>query len=184
MKLLPYEIWRDIPGYEGMYQASSMGNIRSVDRVLIVSGRTIKRRGKVLQQQVRKRRGVCQVFLGKSKNCTVHRLVALTFIPNPNNLPQVNHKDENPTNNQVSNLEWCDNYYNCMYGTRNQRIGNIVKSKHTKAVVQCDMNGNQIKVWESAREVERQTGYHNTAISAVCLGKKKTAYGYKWVFTV
>lgn len=111
MKLLPYEVWEDVPGYEGYYQVSSMGNIRSFHRG-----------GRILKPHV-SRNGYQFVFLSNDTSKTywfVHRIVAITFIPNPHNYPIINHKDENKLNCSVSNLEWCTYTYNLTYGSRSK----------------------------------------------------------------
>ena len=113
---------------------------------------------------------------GKKYKCYLHRLVAETFIPNPDNLPQVNHKDEDKTNNCVSNLEWITPKDNCNYGTRNERQG----LGHSKPIEQYDLEGKFIKEWDSAAQVERDLGFNHQNISKCCLGQQKTAYNYKW----
>ena len=113
------EQWRPIEGYEGLYQVSNLGRVRSLDRI-DCAGRRLK--GKILSPEVA--RGYVQVQLwkeGKLKWFKVHRLVAQTFIHNPEGLPQINHKDEDKTNNIVDNLEYCDGKYNMNYGTRIER---------------------------------------------------------------
>lgn len=118
------EIWKDILGYEGLYQVSSYGRVRSLDRY---DERNRFLRGRILKLHTL-RRGYLDVRLcsnGKVKSFLVHRLVAEIFIPNPDNLPQVNHRDENPSNDNVDNLEWCDGKYNVNYGTRIDRIRDI-----------------------------------------------------------
>ena len=115
---------------------------------------------------------------GKKYKCYLHRLVAETFIPNPNNLPQVNHKDEDKSNNDVTNLEWITPKDNCNYGTRNERQG----LGHSKPIEQYDLEGNFIKEWDSAAQVERDLGFNHQNISKCCLGQQKTAYNYKWKF--
>ena len=188
MKSLPYEIWRDIPGFEGKYQASTMGNIRSVSRYVVdrlgyrfIKGRELKicvaKTGYNHYYQSR-------VALGFGNTKIVSRLIASTFIPNPKNLPEVNHKDENPQNNQVTNLEWCDGPYNKNYGTRNERIGEKLKNHKSTSipVVQLTLDGVEIKHWPSIKEIERVLGFNNTAIGRCCRGGRPTAYGYKWKF--
>ena len=118
------EIWRPVVGYEGLYEVSSYGRVRSLDRY--VKGRYGNYRlhkGKILSP-AKDKTGYLKVVLscnGKSKTIKVHRLIAQTFILNPDNLPEVNHKDEDKTNNRVENLEFCNRKYNCNYGSRNIR---------------------------------------------------------------
>lgn len=131
--LLPKRIWKDIQGFEGLYQVSNDGKVRSLDRIInYKDGRARLEKGHKLKPHADKK-GYTRVTLCKNNKCKpylVHRLVAMAFIPNPNNWPQVNHKDENKTNNTVWNLEWCDRIYNCNYGTRNERISNGNKEEN------------------------------------------------------
>lgn len=176
------EIWRDIKDYEGLYQVSNFGSVKSLNynhtgKEKILS--TGKVSGGYLSVQLYKN--------GKGKMYSVHRLVAQAFIPNPLNLPQVNHKDENPSNNHVDNLEWCDQKYNNNYGTRLQKVSDIFKGKnntvHSKPVLQIDIETNEvIKEWPSMGEVERQLGIFYQNISCCCRGKYKQAGGYKWKY--
>ena len=115
---------------------------------------------------------------GSHRFRTVHRLVAEAFIPNPNNLPQINHKDENRANNSISNLEWCDGKYNTNYGTGHARQTMAC----SKPVFQYSLDGEFIAVFPSLSEAERQTGVSNSTISAVCRKACKTAGGYLWEY--
>lgn len=117
--------------------------------------------------------GVCKAFW-------VHRLVAMAFHENPNNLPAVNHKDENPSNNQPQNLEWCTMKYNCNYGMRNTKI-----SEHQKNRADCSrpvvgMKDGKEYVFSSAMEAQRVLNVSNANVIACCKGRRKTAHGYAW----
>ena len=117
----------------------------------------------------------------------IHRLVAKYFIPNPNNYKEVNHKDEDKTNNCVSNLEWCDRKYNVNYGNRSNKVSQaLMNNNHNKRVSQYDKNGNFIKEYPSLHEAARQLGKApvngDQNISMCARGKTKTAYGYIWKF--
>ena len=196
------EIWKDIKGFEGRYQVSNLGRVRSLDMVL--EGRNWKssgpfeyqRSGKVLKP-LKKRNGYYQVCLrhnGKPKYFSIHRLVALAFIPNPNQLPCVNHKDENKENNFVfvnedctvdydkSNLEWCTQKYNSNYGTRKERLRKYAISNVMRPVVQFDMEGNVIDTFESLSDAENKTGISNINICGVCNGRRKSTHGYVFKF--
>lgn len=115
------EEWKDIKGYENKYQISNLGRVKALD---------YRRTGKEQIISIKNNKGYSEVALwkdSKRKMFMVHRLVAQAFIPNPNNLPQVNHKDENKTNNIVENLEWCTQSYNNSYGTRLERVSSSLK---------------------------------------------------------
>jgi hypothetical protein len=166
------EHWKDIEGYEGRYQVSDLGRVKS----LYKGKERVMSAGKHKMGYL-----LVTLFNGcKRKTYTIHRLVADAFIPNPNNLPQINHKDECKTNNAVSNLEWCDAKYNNNYGTH--------KERHTKAlskpVYQYTMEGSLVRSYPSTREAERHTGYSNQLISSCCRGKYKQAYGYIWSYAL
>lgn len=120
------EIWRDIPGYEGKYQASNLGRIKSLDRLVTCGKQVNFIKGRILKPSLQGKENLRYQSVslcddGKIKRFLVHRLVAMAFLPNPNNLPQVNHKDENQLNNNLDNLEWCTVTYNNNYGTRKQK---------------------------------------------------------------
>lgn len=129
--------------------------------------------------------GYYSIFLckdGESKIHQIHRLVALTFIQNPDNLPAVNHKDEVKTNNMVGNLEWCSIKYNNTYGTRLEKTSKkqLNRKDLSKQVKQFKKDGVFIKEYPSMMEVERQTGFNPSYISKCCKGRYKQAYGYIW----
>ena len=156
------EIWKDIAGYEGIYQVSNKGQVRSLDRVIkklsgerIVKGRIIKPSANL--------KGYLFVYLyrdGCGKMRTIHRLVAEAFIPNHSLLPQINHRDEDKTNNDVDNLEWCDNLYNARYGTRNQRVSD----KTSRAVIVLNKDGSEYGRYDSLSDVSKAIGRCKSAI--------------------
>ena len=191
------EVWRDVPGYEGKYQVSNTGQVRSLN--YMHTGKT-----KILKQDTSKR-GYKRVILsknGKVKAYSVHRLVAIAFIPNPNNWPQVNHKDENPANNFYKNLEWCTPKYNMNYGTRNERAGESMKghevteatkkkiseakksknNPNSKVVLMFSKNDEFIQRFDCVADANEFLGKprNNSNIYLCTIGINKTAYGYKW----
>ena len=170
------EEWRPIEGYE-YYEVSNLGRVRSW-----IDNRWRRRSSPKVLSPHRLTKGYLGVSLSSapnvSKTIKVHRLVAKAFIPNPDNLPMVNHKDENKTNNCVSNLEWITPKDNCNYGTRNERQG----LGHSKPIEQYDLEGNFIKEWDSAAQIERDLGFNHSNISKCCLGRYNIAYNYKWKF--
>lgn len=183
------EVWKPIMGYEGLYEVSNLGRVKSLDR-LIKTGRggLQFREGTILKSKLDKY-GYPNLGLyknGVGKFFTIHRLVAMHFISNPDNLPQVNHKDEDKTNNCVENLEWCDAKYNNNYGTRNERNSNVQinDKKKSKPVIQLTLNNEIIGLYFSIKEATRQTGVGSNEISKCCHHKShyKSAGGYKWVF--
>ena len=118
------EIWKDIKGYEGLYQVSNLGRVKSLGRWVYKEYRGKRWQGEKILKQIKNKFGYLRVYLYKNRKAkcyAIHRLVAQVFIPNPYNLPQVNHKDEDKSNNRVDNLEWCTSFYNNEYGTRKKR---------------------------------------------------------------
>ena len=167
------EEWKDIEEYEGLYQVSNLGRVKSLywnnERIM----KTAKDKDGYLLVNLYKNK--------KGKSYLVHRLVAMAFIPNPNNLPEVNHKDEDKTNNNVDNMEWCGRKYNINYGTGIERRSEKQKTaQRCIPVYQYTLDGKFIAEYLSIHEVERQTGYFNGHISNCCNGKRKTAYGFIW----
>ena len=164
------EIWKDIRGYEGIYQVSNTGRVKRLSS------------GRVLVPLIGKD-GYLQVNLSKynsPKTQRIHRLVAMAFIDNPNNHPVVNHKDEDITNNAVENLEWCTVKYNTRY--KNAHLKRVEPLK--KAVCQIGLDGRLIKVWGSATEAAKELGIDRGCISSCCLHYPhyKTAGGYIWEY--
>ena len=166
---LKQEEWKSIPGYDGKYEISNWGRVKSYKQ---------NSNGKILSPG---NNGLGYYFVclfkgKKEKKIFVHRLVAEAFIPNSNNLPEVNHKDEGKGNNHVTNLEWCSRAYNLAYGTRVERI--------SKRVVQLDKGGNFIAEFESINEAARRTGISSINICYCCKHKKgyKSRGGFIWIY--
>ena len=179
------EEWKTIEDYPD-YMISSMGRVRSLDRK-ILNNRWVNSycliKGKILKGG--KHRGYLYVSLsrnGKCKTFTVHKLVARHFIPNPNNLSEIDHINTDRTDNRVENLRWCTHKEN-QNNTVTKSKMKLNKSK-AKPVLQFSIDGEFIKKWESATHVERELGYNQSSISACCRNIKSyfTAYGYKWGF--
>lgn len=160
------EVWKNVDNYEN-YQVSNLGRVK----------RITGNKERILKNYLNTKGYAYVVFFknNKRKNIYIHRLVAQAFIPNSDNLPIINHKDENKTNNHVENLEWCSYKYNTNYGSCIEKI----TRKQNKKVYQYTLNGEFIREWKSAKDAEKQFG-RSHHIGEVCHGKRKTAYGYKW----
>ena len=176
-EIMKKEYWKSVVGYEGLYEVSNWGRVKSFDTYRKgINGSIRCCKGKIIKYQKTKH-GYLQVGLWKNGQCKhyyVHRLVAEAFIPNPNNLPIINHKDENKQNNIVSNLEWCTYQYNNTYGKMN-----INRNKQKKKILQYDLEGNFIKEWESIAECNRN-GFLQSKIILCCQGERKTHKGFIW----
>lgn len=183
------EVWKDIKGYEGLYQISTLGQYRSCDRYILCKNRWgqsmyVFHKGKCMKQYVNNK-GYYTARLyknGSQKTYLIHRLVAETFIPNPNNLPEVNHKDEKKNNNCVDNLHWCTKVFNNGYG-KLDKYGRRKSRRHImKKVAQYDLNGSLLNVYDGLLLAKERTGINNNCISRCCSGKLKTSGGYIWKY--
>ena len=175
------ETWKNIKGYEGLYQVSTMGRVKSLERTIIKKdGRKQTVKERILNPGI-DRGGYLLVTLcagGKRKTLKVHRLVCEAFHDNPNNKSDVNHINENKTDNRACNLEWSTRRENLNHGTHNERM---VKTL-SKPVGQYTLDGELIKVWVSAREAQKQAGFSYKHISNVATGKHKTHKGFVWKY--
>ena len=175
------EIWRDIKGYEGLYQVSDQGRVKSLERkVRHWSGGERIQKERILKPKI-DRDGYLQLNLyagGKRKWLLVHRIVCEAFHKNHDNKPQVNHINENKTDNRACNLEWCTCKENINHGSRTERVAKALE----KPIGQYKLDGQLIKVWPSTAIVERQTGFSRGSIWGVANGRHKQAYGYIWKY--
>lgn len=170
------EIWRDVSGYEGLYLVSNLGRMRSMARVGLgkpgVKPHFIfGRKDKDGYMVVSLRRA------GQIKNFRIHRLVASTFIPNPSNLPMVNHKNGDKNDNSVLNLEWCNAHENNLHAKR--VLG--VKS-NVRRVAMLNLEGEFLRYYDSIAEAGRAVGVSATAIRQCCDGDTAKSGGYRWKF--
>lgn len=200
------ELWKWIPGWEGYYMVSTHGRVKSVDKWINCNGGKRFIKGRIRKQLIDKD-GYKTVMLykgSKSKSFRVHRLVALAFIPNPNNYPIVNHKDENPGNNFFKNLEWCTVAYNTAYSSyriskakegkpcseeTKRKLSEVRKGKYTgkdnptsKPILMFTKDGQFIKRFDCISDAIRYLGKNGGAgnITKCAKGIYKTCYGYIW----
>lgn len=165
-----FEEWKDIPGYEGKYQVSNMGNVKA-----------LRWHGGESEKMLKlgcDRRGYPTCFLyenGVRKQFSVHRVVAMAFVPNPGNKPQVNHLNGIKADNRAENLEWCTNHENNLHASEHDL-------KHTACVLQFDVAGNLVKEWPSMAKAARAVGVARESIFGCCNGVAKTIKGYVWKY--
>ena len=180
------ELWKDIKGYEGLYQVSNLGRVKSLEREeYVYNYKTHCKIKRVRKEKIikihKQQNGYFRCCLCKNsikKYYWIHRLVAQAFIPNSNSLPEVNHKDEKPINNCVNNLEWCTVKYNCNYGTGIQRQ----VEKRKKKFVQYDLAGNLIKIWDGLCDIEYELGIPRANIYKCCKNQRHHANHFKWKY--
>lgn len=174
------ELWYDVPGYKNLYQISNLQRVRSYPRL----GKTRLIGGKILNPYMFPNGYWAVTFCHKRKYKTayIHRLMAEVFLPNPNNYPIVNHKDSNPSNNNIENLEWCTQSYNVKYGFTNN--GRVQKGgRKTKFKInQYDLNMNFIRNWDSVKQICQELFLDQASISKCCNGKLKTVGGFIWKY--
>jgi hypothetical protein len=183
--------WVDIKGYEGLYQISICGKIKSLPKKFGTGKKWT--RGEMILKTYSDRAGYVYVSLSDSnkiaKKIKVHRLIAITFIPNPNNLAQVNHIDGVKWNNEKSNLEWCtpgDNQRHAFKLGLKKGLKGAQNHAFIAPVNQYDLDGNFIRQWPTLRDIMKETGFDKSAISRHCKGNKNYshAYGFKWAFAL
>ena len=198
IKMTDIEVWRtavyDGEIYEGLYKVSNWGRILSLN---------YRNTGKAdLMNPYEDTGGYLRVELrknGEYKTCLVHRLIAETFLPNPENKPHINHKiegdegkkinmvifnEDGTINKERTTIEWVTAKENNNYGTRNERIADTQKNDQNKSkkVLQLSLDGDFIREWPSTKEIERQLGFDHSAVGRCCLGKQKSSYGYIWMY--
>lgn len=156
------EIWKDIKEYNGLYKVSNLGRIKNKNDKILTTKKT----------------GIYNHILlcknGERKNFTIHKLVAMAFVPNPNNLPCINHINENKEDNRANNLEWCSYKYNNNYGNRTKKV----VEKNSIKISQYDLDGNFVKDWNCINDAIRY--YNNYHICDVLNNKRNQASGFKW----
>lgn len=158
------EIWKDVKEYEGLYQVSNLGNVRNSKKNILYKSLTSYYGVKLCKNNIKKFK-------------IIHRLVAEAFIPNPNKLEEVNHKDGNKLNNNVENLEWCTKSENMIHAYKNK----LAKPTRISPVIQYDLQGNLIKKYNSIKEARLQNK-KCSKISDCCIGNRKTAGGFVWKY--
>lgn len=184
------EIWKDIEGYENLYQVSNLGNVRSLERIVEAKRKgnvyTLIKKGHLLVPTKRNHNylGVYLYNKDGAKVMSVHRLVANAFIPNPNNYSEVNHINENKQDNRVSNLEWCSHKQNMNCGTVQQRRSQTRYKRKIgwKAIEQYTMDGKFVKRFESLAQINKELGYGQGNILKCIQGKINYQHAYHFIW--
>ena len=175
------EKWKDIVGYEGLYQVSNLGRVKSLQRTILCNTGVYTTVNERILSAADKGLGYMVVGLNKNgihKTARVHRLVAVAFIPNPNGFSLINHKDKNPKNNRIDNLEWCDYKYNNNYADHNL----LLSKSQSFPVLQYSIDGKFIARYYGATEASKKLGIDKVSIRACCRGKLQTSGGYIWKY--
>ena len=189
------EIWKDVKDYEGLYQVSNLGRVKRLEWKRFSLGKWQTMKEKILKQTI-STTGYWHISLNKNgshNTYKVHRLVARAFIPNPDDLPCINHKDNNPLNNKVENLEWCTYKYNNNYKDHNKKLSQSRLGKKASDETRQKLRDSNPKmlsvqcieteiIYKSINEASRKTGVDASAIGKVCKGKHKTAGGFHWKY--
>lgn len=181
------EVWKPVAGYEGLYEVSNLGRVKSLPKVVDL-GRAKQNRVEKFLRPIPDGKGYLMVWLFKNqvkKMWKVHRLVADAFIPNPHNKPQVDHINTDKSDNRVCNLRWCtekENSNNPITAKRNGDSHRGAKSSCSVPIVQLSINGDLIKKWDCMSDVKRQLGFSHSHISQCCSGKRNVAYGFIWKY--
>jgi hypothetical protein len=184
------EVWKDIGGFEGLYQVSSHGNVRSLER----TGKKTQLRGRLLKKTIHRNKGlesnstpyerVSLSLGGVFYGVKVHRLVATAFLEHDDVRNQVNHKDGNGLNNHLDNLEWCTGRENVQHSWR--ELGRTprpgLKDAASKKIKQINSVGETVKIWDSANQAGREAGFNHNGISHVLTGRQSTHKGYRWEY--
>lgn len=189
------EKWRDIPGFEGFYQINNYGVVKSLDRFQVEQrlGTPYVRhyKGTVIKQFQRGEYLFVRLLInGKATNHNIHRLLMETFIPNPNNYPCVNHKDQDKHNNfiyinddgsvneELSNLEWCSWKYNSNYGDAVERA----RVQKYKPIIQYTKDGEFVREWDSCWSAGKELGLNPQNLRSCCRGERKNSHGFRWEY--